>query len=129
MGRPGIIITFVAVVAVLAAAAGGVAFVMHGERYRVYTDRHAGHCWAAVQRLLPPNASPSLVQVAAVQPGADDGVRVRIGYRLERVLAGAELEAVCAYPGDRLHAESIVLNGSRVDAETLEDVNRELAAD
>src|SRR5690606_15796622 len=99
-----------AVIAVLAAslAAAGL-LLLRGDRYRLYTSAQAAHCWNAVRALAPASSS---LRVARIDVRDDAGpADVVIGYRMDRVLGGLELEARCRYPEGAQRASSILLGG------------------
>jgi hypothetical protein len=106
-------------VAIIAAAAvaAGAAYLLRGDRWRLYTDARAAHCWNAVESLALPSSSLRPVGVT-VEAGS-----VRIEYLMDRVLAGAVLDVQCRYGEGESHAQSIALNGMPLDAETLRSLN------
>lgn len=123
----------------IAAAAGAVAavtvFLVQGERYRLYSNPRASHCWAALRHLSPPSSKLELTRVdveAGFQApevleesraGDPSATLVEIGYRQDRVLAGLELEIRCLYTRAAEQASSIEINGAGLDPDTLASVN------
>lgn len=101
---------------VAAVAAVGV-YLVRGDRWRLYADARAGHCWNAIESLALPSSSIRPVRVTIVPE------TVRIEYLMDRVLAGATLDAECVYAEGEQGARSISLNGMPLDAETLRSLN------
>ena len=106
-----------AAVIVGVAIAAGIAYLLRGERWRLYTDARAGHCWNAVESLA---LSTSSLRPVRVTVGAQS---VRIEYLMDRVLGGVTLDAECRYSEGESHAQSIALNGVPLDPETLQSLN------
>lgn len=112
----------IVVLGATAAAVIGGLYLARGDRYRLYLDPQAGHCWQALEALALSSSSLRPVAIAVVR--ADDGTRVTIDYRLDRALAGATLDAQCLYAAGEQQARSIVIGGMPVDDATLERLNR-----
>ena len=126
MRKRNVILAVVAALVAVAAAAGSL-YLARGDRYRLYTNEHARHCWAALQRLAASSLLPSPTSLAVQVTEGDGRVEVSIDYSLGRVLAGAMLDATCIYQERADRATAIELSGMPIDRETLNDVNAALA--
>jgi len=124
--KRSVILAAASAAVVAAAAVAGALYLARGDRYRLYTDDYARHCWTALQRLAVSSSSPSPTRVVVEVADAGRPVEVSIGYTLGRVLAGAVLEATCTYREGADRATAIELNGMPLDPQTLEEINAAL---
>lgn len=115
------------VTAAAVALIGAALYLVRGDRYRLYTSAQAARCWDSVRALAPPTASLRLGGIDELHAGSEPGTEVVVGYRMDRVFAGLELEARCRFPHDSLSASAILLNGEPIEPALLEEVNASLA--
>lgn len=112
---------------VVLAGVGALAYRLgSGMRYRLYTSPVAGDCWRAVELTTLSTSSVRLVSVAAPTSDAARRPHVSIDYTMDRVLGGKTLNVECVFAAGGDGLESIRFDGVALDAEALEDVNREL---
>lgn len=108
--------------ATAAAVAGGI-FLVRGDRYRLWRNPQAAHCWSALETLALSSSSLRPVSITVRPDGNGPGTRVDIEYRLDNALAGAVLEAYCLYDGDQARARAVVIGGTPVEEEMLQRLN------